>query len=356
MPLSRFESLPVRLKLMKTLIVRLSSLGDLILSTSGLEALDQSSEVHWLTSAEFGGLLDGHPSIHEVIRYDRKRGGVFSWVRLGLELRRRRFTRVIDLHCTQRTFLLRLLLWPVAWSSVKKRRWRRWGLFLFKDFWPESLQPKRWTQEFSGVLAGSREHKPDLRYLLREDRHSQEQSLPSPGAGAYYYAVMADSAWEGKCWPVDRYVELVCSLQGGTPVILGTRNDTRSAKLIEELELRGAEFVDRRNASWQLLAETLTGCKFLVGNDTGLAHFAESLGVPVVVIYGPTSPALGFAPHLQVSKTVESRVGCRPCSADGRFCYWSGDSRFKCLKEINVPEVRGACHLVLQALASTEGL
>jgi len=108
------------------------------------------------------------------------------------------------------------------------------------------------------------------------------------------------------------------------------------------------DFEDARGLSWRELAETLVRCWFLVSNDTGMVHFAEALGVPVVALFGPTSPFLGFAPHLERSRVVQAQLGCRPCSTDGALCYWRGEARYQCLKRIDVTEVRGVCTQVVR--------
>ena len=59
-----------------------------------------------------------------------------------------------------------------------------------------------------------------------------------------------------------------------------------------------------------------------VGNDTGLLHVAESLGTPILMIYGPTSEFFGFRPHLKSSRYMSVPLWCKPCSTTGkRKCF-----------------------------------
>ena len=342
---------------MKILVIRLSSLGDLILSTSGLKALDHAHEVHWLVAGEFAGLLHGHPRVARVIPFSRRSEGLLSWIMLGIQLRREGFDQVVDLHRTFRTLIFRLLFIGVNWRGIKKPRWRRWGLFIFKRYWPEGWGPRRWAENFSRVLSGSDAGKPDFRFLVSASGGGSSEpsgyNLGSLESGRYYYAIMPDSAWSGKCWPVDSYLALAESLKGGVPVVLGTKKDQRAAFLLEQLDMRGLNYRDARGLSWAQVASCLAQCVFLVGNDTGLTHFAEAVGTPVVVIFGPTSPLLGFAPLGPMSRVVESRVFCRPCSSDGRVCYWSGEKRYQCLTGVSVEQVRGVC---LEVIRTAPGL
>jgi heptosyltransferase-2 len=60
-----------------------------------------------------------------------------------------------------------------------------------------------------------------------------------------------------------------------------------------------------------------TRCRAFVGNDSGLMHLAEAVGVPVVALFGPTVQAFGYYPSLAQSRTLERRIACRPCSRNG---------------------------------------
>src|ERR1044071_3450050 len=110
-------------KNLKRLVIRLSSLGDLILSTSVLGGLPIGERVNWLTSQEYVGLLQGHPSIERVWPFDR-RGGLGAWVRLCRDLWGAGYDEVLDLHCSLRPRIARLLF--VGWSLRHGRPGPRW--------------------------------------------------------------------------------------------------------------------------------------------------------------------------------------------------------------------------------------
>ena len=64
-------------------------------------------------------------------------------------------------------------------------------------------------------------------------------------------------------------------------------------------------------------AAYLARCRAFVGNDSGLMHLAEAVGVPVVSLFGPTVEAFGYYPSLPRSLTIERTIACRPCSRNG---------------------------------------
>ena len=85
-------------------------------------------------------------------------------------------------------------------------------------------------------------------------------------------------------------------------------------------------------------ADLLKNAIAYIGGDTGLAHLSEAVGTPVVMIFGPTRPELGFGPWREKSVAVNSDVFCSPCSKDGRICFRITDP-YACLSRISVDSV-----------------
>src|SRR4051794_38130186 len=125
----------------KVLILRLSSLGDVVLSTAALEVArlapgPEGPFVDWVVSSQLAPLLEGHRALRRVIPFNRK-GGLPAWLALCQELFVEGYSEVIDLHSSVRTALARLLffVWghtrgngPESWSSLPKQRLRLYGM------------------------------------------------------------------------------------------------------------------------------------------------------------------------------------------------------------------------------------
>jgi len=89
----------------------------------------------------------------------------------------------------------------------------------------------------------------------------------------------------------------------------------------------------------------LSKCQVLLGSDSSLSHLAELVSTPVAMIFGPTVEAFGFAPWQKSSRAFSSSVGCRPCSRHGeKTCRYK--KRF-CFKKINTKAV---AHFILERL------
>ena len=107
----------------RLLVVRLSSLGDVVMATSVLTSLRErnpAAHITVLTFEPYSPLFRNHPCVDEVLAPPRTLEGMGAWFRYGLSLRDRRFDAVLDLHYNWRTLALGAALFPVP-----VRRWRR---------------------------------------------------------------------------------------------------------------------------------------------------------------------------------------------------------------------------------------
>jgi heptosyltransferase II len=146
---------------------------------------------------------------------------------------------------------------------------------------------------------------------------------------------MPSSATRGREWPIAKHREVLVRLPRGVRVVvLGTARDQKSLELVDELRRCAVDCVDGVGL-WNLreVAHVLAGAEALLGCDTGLAHLAEAVGTPVVVVRGPTTRGVGFGPWRAESKSIESSLWCSPCSKDGSFCFRL--SRQRCLRDLD---------------------
>ena len=169
----------------KRLIIRLSSLGDVILATSALSALRPAASKLMKPigslRVSIRGLLKGHPRLTKVWEFDRsKGGGLLAWLSLCEKLWKEGFTEVLDLHSTLRSqvariyFLVRAKMSKreIQWKTISKERLKLTGLFAAKRFWPESLRPTRLVERFAKLAGGTGTERPDLRHLVNTARRT----------------------------------------------------------------------------------------------------------------------------------------------------------------------------------------
>lgn len=343
----------------KKLYIRLSSLGDVVLAMSALSVPQSSADtaVDWLVAKEFSSLLEGHPQIKNVWSFDRKQG-FKGWKSLARRLWEEGYVEVYDLHRTLRTRILRFLFlyWtltegrdskaghsrPSVWKVISKQRVRLYGYFIFKSLWPKGLRPDSIASRSARLVGGLGKEKPSAQHLLTESNSSSDFSLTqllSQLRGKSYICVMPGSKWDGKKWPVESFAKLLSKLPEKVPVVMGTSSDPESLELVRLLTSQGIPVVSAVG-KWSLkeVAQILSGAWRYLGNDTGLGHLAEAVGVPSYVIFGPTREDMGFGPWRPESLAIGKSLACRPCGKDGRYCYRL-NQRFACMKSLSAEEV-----------------
>lgn len=343
---------------MKRLIFRLSSLGDIILSQALLEA-PYEGETHWVVAKEYESLLLGNPKITRVWSYDRKsRPGIAPWLAFLKELRREKFTEVLDVHSTLRTRVAWIYFRSHAlhegttlrWRGISKERLRRVAYILLKRYLPEAYRPRHLSFR-TGLLAGGRgSERPDLKWILRTSK------LTGATPGTPCIAIIPSSAWRGKEWPTENYVAMVQALKAEFPLwtlaLVGTPNDPAAARLARAMDQGGFKFLNWiGNRSLPEVASLLSECALAVGADTGVLHLAEAVGTPVVTIFGPTRSDFGFGPLHRHSTPVDPTLWCSPCSKDGSLCFRVTE-KYRCLKELDASKV---VYALRETLMNIEG-
>ncbi len=321
-------------------MIRLSSLGDVILASAALGLRKSDEQIDWLTAEEYAPLLEGHPGLSRVILFDRK-NGLPGWIRQCRELAMAGYDEVVDLHSSLRTWVFRVLLyvWTILGTiqkqkihKLKKKKWRFWGYFVFKRFWPQVLKPEPFYRQACKTWRSNQEPCfPNLEHLV-------DREYMSPVLDQKYICVMPSARWKSKEWPVQKYLETIQQLKF-LPVVMGAEKDLPSRELCELFQKNGIQYIDQvGKLSLREVAAWLAGAEFYLGNDTGLAHLAEAVGTPAQMIFGPTIPDMGYGPWRQESQGISANLGCSPCGKDGRFCYWP-NQKYACMTRLEAEDV-----------------
>jgi ADP-heptose:LPS heptosyltransferase len=340
---------------MHILLVRFSSMGDVVLQTATINWLrsifGKSLRVTFVTSREFGSLLESHPFVDEIITFDRKKGE--KWGELIKKIEnaddRHPVDFILDLHATLRSFRLRLSFWSLPALTVDKRRWERFLLtklrsktlkrLIDKKVFGLEPQVERIIKDFDSLFGGTRGIRGPQD--LRKGPHGELTSLgelpkyPLPGP----YVVLAPSvSFLPKRWPINSFVELARKLLNETSwhlVILAGPEDNFCSvfDIISSPRLINLQGKTTLKESMSILAEA----KLCIGNDSGMNHIAEAHGVPVVTIFGPTDPLFGFAPHGKNSAYLSKELWCKPCSTTGKKACFR-DQHY-CMDLISVEDV-----------------
>ena len=148
------------------------------------------------------------------------------------------------------------------------------------------------------------------------------------------------SVWPTKRWTEDSFVKLgqLLAAKGFKVGVMGAPNEaelcaTVSAKIPGSINVSGRKLLPT--------LQMMSDAKLLVANDSGSIHMAASVDLPVVSVFGPTTPALGFRPWVQPMSIVQLDLNCRPCGKHGSHKCPLGTH--ECMKSISAEMVLKEC-------------
>jgi len=301
------------------LVVRLSAVGDIVLATPVAARLRRSfprARLTWLVDRGYRQLLEGNPHLDEVVEFDyggrhRGPGGIAALAdRLGT------VDLLVDLQNKVRTVLLAAQLQPARRLRLVKRPGFGWlraviGRDAILRAPHQVLRNLRVLDELDG--AGS---PADPRLVVDERFRDQAEAVIGRPDGMPVGLVLG-TRHPTKQWPARHWARLArdCRQHGAWPVLLGGAED---ASLIEAIgrQLGQAPVASLAGGSLGLLAAVLARLRAVVAVDSGPAHMAAALGIPVVSLFGPTSPER-WAPWGTGHRVVRLELPCTPCSNHG---------------------------------------
>src|SRR6185369_6907993 len=310
---------------MKILVVRFSSIGDIVLTTPVVRCLKtqiDNAEVHYVTKVQYHSILQDNPYIDKLFFLKD------SLTDLALDLKKEKYDMVIDLHNNLRT---RILKWKlgVKSSSFDKLNVEKWLMVNFKiNHLPDKHIVDRYLQ--ATKLLGIKNDALGLDYFIPDKDEVPLDWLPeSHRRGFVAYAIGGQH--ETKKLPLERMVEL-CKKINRPIVLLGGQEDFDNGEKICEI-LGVTVFNSCGKLNLNQSASVVKKAFYVFSHDTGLMHIAAAFKKEVYSIWGNTIPAFGMYPYRTKFHSLENNhLNCRPCSKIGFDKCPKG--HFKCMKEM----------------------
>lgn len=336
----------------KILIVRFSSLGDVILASQLIRALRTRfphAQIDFLVKSAYSELLRFNPRLSSVI--ELRSGSFGELADTARKIRLEKYDLLLDIQNNFRSRYVRLMARARMTRVVNKREVRRFLLvrFHWNLYRKISTVPERYLETIAGIAPSDDCDGPELfvpehvatamTSLLARSHLDRCDAVVGIAPGARHFT---------KRWPLERFVELGVLLgrtgQKGRVKILvfGSREEKDYCGDIAQMINLRLESPAAENMAGQFsLLETaaaLDRCTLVVSNDSGLMHVAAARRRNLVAVFGSTVRELGFFPPEGRSIVVEtSGLPCRPCSHIGLEKCPKG--HFKCMKEITADEV-----------------
>lgn len=328
-------------KIKKILIIRFSSIGDIVLTTPVVRCLKQQmprATIHFCTKAQFKYLVDKNPYIDQIHLLDDSLGKLIG------ELQEEKFDLIIDLHDNLRTLIIKWRL-GVKHHTYDKLRWQRDMLALLPIAMPKPSHVVERYMKTLDSLGISYDNK-GLDFYIDDKDEVETEWLPESHQKGYVAYVMGGTAFT-KMLPIEKMIEL-CDKINLPIVLIGGKEDFEKG---EQLVRFFQEVTDDRSFNEGLLklnkkTSIFNGCgKFNLGqsaslvknslvvfaHDTGFAHVAAAFKKTVYSIWGGTVPLYFYPFETRFILLENKKLSCRPCSKNGRASC--PKRHFKCMKE-----------------------
>lgn len=311
--------------MVKFLVVRFSSIGDIVLTTPVIRHLKnqvEDAQVHFLTKKSYTLLLDANPYLDKVISFD---GNMKSCLQI---LKQEEYDYIIDLHHNFRTARIKMGLKRMDFS-VKKLNALKW---LYVNFHVNKLPDIHMVDRNLDTikLFMDEQDKLGLDYFIPREENVDLAKL-SPEFARGYVALAIGAQHETKKLPLDSIIGL-CAKLLHPMIILGGPEDKKTGEAIVKA-LPGKTILNGCGAySIHQSASLVQQSGVLITHDTGLMHIGAAFGKKIISIWGNTVPEFGMYPYRADPASVFFEVDdlkCRPCSKIGhQSCP---KKHFKCM-------------------------
>lgn len=322
---------------MKFLVIRFSSIGDIVLTTPAIRCLKQqveNAEVHFLTKQSMKAVTEGNPYID---RFHYLNNNLDQLVKA---LQEEKFDYIIDLHKNFRTWRIKKAL-KVPVLSYNKEVIEK---VLLTRLHINKMAGRHIVDRCIDALAplGVKNDEKGMDYFIPLNARVRAEDLPlSHSAG--FVAIVIGASYYTKKLPVYKLRELCAKIQH--PIVLvGGKEDNGEGEKIAE-----SDPVKIYNAcgkfSLHESADIIRQSKLVISHDTGMQYIACALNKPVLAIWGGTSPALDVEPYYGKEQLLQHNqpayhnfivkgLACQPCSNYGtKTCP---RAHFKCMQDQDV--------------------
>jgi ADP-heptose:LPS heptosyltransferase len=325
---------------MKLLVIRFSSIGDIVLTTPVVRCIKRQLpgvELHYLTKAAFREVLAANPYIDRVHYLEDDLGQTIR------TLEQEQYDYVIDLHHNLRTARVKRAL-EARHFSFPKLNLQKWLLVNLKvNLMPDKSIVDRYFETVREL--GVRNDGQGLDYFIPEEDRISNQDIPL-GHWAGYVGCVIGGTYSTKQLPAEQWQRLF-ALTPYPVILLGGPGDRELGEQIaaqDPVKIYNACGKFRLNESAHLVERA----RVIVSNDTGLMHVAAAFKRPVISLWGNTSPVMGMFPYYGFNNLSDreapqsfivehKKLYCHPCSKIGyKRCP---QRHFRCMRELDMEVV-----------------
>ena len=326
----------------KFLIIRFSSIGDIILTTPlirCLRAAFPNAQIDFLVKKEFAVVLSGNPHINNIITFDKTDSrNQLRQIRMQVQLTR--YSMIFDIQKNIRSIMIgvgsRTGIAGFSKKLLARELLIRFKINIYKEIKPVYLRyfeavetlGVRYDGKGTEVFPAEQETYA-VEALLAQNHIPRDKPLLVAAPGAQ---------WETKRWTTEGFAtaaDTFCNQTGAYTVLIGGPGDVETCTLMQA-QMKTPSLNLAGKLSLMGSAALLGKAAMVITNDTGMLHMAQAMKAAVVAVFGPTTRELGFFPLPENSRVAEIELSCRPCTQKG--LHLCPKKHFRCMNDLR-PEL-----------------
>lgn len=320
---------------MKILIIRLSSIGDIVLTEPIVRQIRRTypdAIIDFLTKpayVELVGLIEG---IHTIQVWDKP-------IATLQKLRKERYSLIIDLHNKLVPIIIKIALFPTKAVTYDKKRSLR--LAIVKHRTQESIDTtvKLYASIMETLKIAFVLEDPKLTVTVDENKPLTELISRLQKEKKLIIGIFPGATHETKQFPIEQWETLIGVCKEEFPewqfVVMGSKKESI---LADRLILINKEIISLCGVcSLKETSEIISLVDIVISNDSGPMHIAAALNKPQIALFGATHTRLGFRPLNKKAKIIQKNIECQPCGLHGGAVCELG--HFRCMVSIKSKEI-----------------
>ena len=342
----------------RMVLIRLSSLGDIILTTGALLWWHEQSGATFtvITKAAFAPIFIGHPAVEKIVELGKTEQKLLNYAAFCRKLAKQHLkTPLVDLHGNIRSRILSLFWKGEVFRYPKMALARRLFLATHGRVCKNTLRSSHVTLRYAAALpagglpsgydvSGRKENGPRAAAPLRSDvkprvflSHEELARAESllPKRVKKRIVLHPYARHMAKSWSMETWIALASALIREYDIVWVGIGDLRA-------DAPGLSLVNKTNL--RELAAVIASCDCIITGDSGPMHLAAAVDTAIAALFGPTCLEWGFYPDGKNVRLLQHEMPCRPCSLHGDAKCGRG---FACLNDITQEEVLDAVHALV---------
>ena len=318
---------------LKILIIRLSSIGDIVLTTPLIRCLKQQKEaqIHYLTKNSYLEVIKNNPYIDKTFTLEKQDVHTIN------KLKKEHYDYVIDLQNNLRSYKVKKVLHATTYT-VSKQNIKRYILIYFGANLLKNHVVDRYFKTIEKLNIEN--DKKGVDYFI------DKKTMVEFNINQKYISWSIGGAYNNKKLSINQVCEVSNSIN--IPIVLiGGEKEKKDAKAIIDKSENKNIISFCGEISLEESAYLIKHSNLFLTNDTGTLHIATAFNVPLLSFWGCTKPSLGFSPYSpkNVSKMIVPNNSNKPCSKHGKYCRFNEKG---CVKTIDTQQINYAINNLLK--------